>query len=133
MSLEAAIAELTAAVKANTAALLGKPAASSDGAPAPAADNGEPKKRGPGRPPKSESAAAATGYTAKHDKSEMQAVLNELREAKGVAAAKEIIKTVGKAEKMVDINDPKTIDAVYEAAKKELGGDEAEGEGDDDI
>ena len=59
-------------------------------------------------------------YTAKHDKSKMQAALSEVKEKLGTPAAKAMIKDVGGKDKMADITDPATIDKVYEAATKAL-------------
>lgn len=101
MSLEDAINKLTAAVEANTAALKA-------GGSAPAASGKSTKE------PKAET------YTPKHDKSKMTAALNEVKEKFDAATAKAIIKTVGGADKMADINDPQKIDETYEAAIKKL-------------
>lgn len=101
MSLEQAIEKLTAALEANTAALKA---------------GGGTKASG-----KTETTSGGdSGYKAKHDKAAMQAALNEVKEKHGTPAAKELIKTVGGADKMADITDPKKIDEVYEAAKKKL-------------
>ncbi len=94
MSLETSIDALTKAIEANTAAL----------------------KAGGGAP----SSSASAGYTAKHDKSKMQAALSEVKEKLGTPAAKALIKDVGGKDKMADITDPSTIDKVYEAATKAL-------------
>lgn len=108
MSLEQAIANLTAAVEANTAALTGgtKPAASAGAA-------------------KSEKPAAAAkaepkGYQAKHTKEAMQAALSEVKEKMGTPAAKAVMVDLGHAGKMGEITDPKLIDDCYEAAKAKL-------------
>lgn len=97
MSLEEALAKNTAALEANTAALLnggGKPAASGGG---------------------------ASAYKPKHTYDEMTAALGELKEKSGGSdVPKEIIKTVGKADKMKDITDPALIDAVYDACKAKV-------------
>lgn len=133
MSLEQAIAALTAAVEANTAALMGVSAAApaSTAAEPPSAATEGTKKRG--RPRKEVATEAAAPDAGKYDKSAMQAVLNEVKEQHGVAEAKRIIKEVGKADKMADINDPKLIDACYLAGKALLDGeDEGDDEGDDD-
>ena len=102
MSLEDAITKLTAAVEANTAALKGAGSASGKA----------------GKETKSETKAET--YTPKHDKSKMTAALNEVKEKFDAATAKGIIKTVGGADKMADINDPQKIDETYEAAVKKL-------------
>lgn len=127
MSIEAALAALTAAVEANTAAL------KAAGVAAPAASAGaEPEKKGRGRPPKEDAPEKTTKSEpeGKYTKDEMTAALNEVKEKKGVADAKAIIKTVGKQDKMADIVDPKVIDAVYAACQEALKG-KAEEEEDD--
>lgn len=132
MSLEQAIAALTAAVEANTAALMGGSAAAAPASTAaePPAAATEGKKRG--RPRKEVATETAAPDAGKYDKSAMQAVLNEVKEQHGVAEAKRIIKEVGKADKMADINDPKLIDACYLAGKALLDGEDEGDEGDDD-
>jgi hypothetical protein len=102
MSIEQALAALTAAVEANTAALGGAKTA------APAASK-----------PAAEKSTAKT-YEPKHAKEEMQAALAEVKEKAGTPAAKEIITEIGKATKMAEITDPKLIDACYAAAKAKL-------------
>lgn len=117
MTIEAALAALTAAVQENTAAIKaagGAAPAATATAAAPAADAG--KKPRAAR----ETTAAAAAPTSKYSKEEMVAALNELKEKKGVPAAKDIIKNVGKQDKMADIVDPAVIDAVYDAAKAAL-------------
>lgn len=104
MSLENAIAALTAAVEANTAALLkggGASATSTAGA-----DKAEKKK--------------AAAYEPKHTMEQMQALMNDVREKIGMPKAKEIRDTVGKVAKLSELTDPKVIDAVAEAAEKAL-------------
>lgn len=103
MSLEQAIVALTAAVEANTAALGGK---------APVAGKAEK--------PAATSKPAASAYEPKHSKEEMKAALAEVKEKQSTLAAKEIIKEVGKQDKMDEINDPKIIDLTYAAAKAKL-------------
>ncbi len=100
MSLEEKIVALTAAIEANTAALKAGGGAAKTG--------------------KTETKTETAGYTAKHDKAEMQAALNDVKEKLGTPAAKAIVKEVGKAEKMAEITDPKLIDACYDAAKAKL-------------
>lgn len=65
-----------------------------------------------------------------HTRAEMQAALNDVKEASGAAVAKSIIKSAGGVDKMQDIPDDK-IDAVYDAAKAELG--EGGDDGDDGL
>ena len=50
----------------------------------------------------------------------MAAALGEVKEKFGAPAAKAIIKETGGKDKMAEITDPKTIDAVYDAAKAKL-------------
>lgn len=123
MSLEQKIEALTAAIEANTAALLksgGKPAAAaktdSDDAEKPAAAAKKTAK-----PAKVES---------EHTREEMQAALGELKEATDAATAKAVISKHGGVAKMAEIPDDK-IDAVYEAAKKAL--EDAAGGEDEDM
>ena len=104
MSLEDAIAKLTAALEANTAAHAG-------GASKPAAATSAST---------STKATKPAGYTAQHSHEEMAAALGEVKEKFGAPAAKAIIKEVGGKDKMAEITDPKTIDATYDAAKAKL-------------
>ena len=106
MSIEEALSKLTAAVEANTAALLG-------GGKSAAAPAGE-KAASTTKPTK------PAGYTAQHSHEEMAAALGEVKEKFGAPAAKAIIKETGGKDKMAEITDPKTIDAVYDAAKAKL-------------
>jgi hypothetical protein len=132
MSIEKALADLTAALERNTAAVLGNKGAASP-APAKSEEAQAPAptgKRGPGRPKKEE--AAASGYEAQHTVDEMRAALNEVKEAHGTDEAKAIIRKVGKAEKIAEITDPKLIDACYKAAKAKMEEGEGDDEGDDD-
>ncbi len=114
MSLEQAIEKLTAAVEANTAALL-----KSGGSASTSTGKAETKEK------KTEK------YEAKHTKDEMMAILSELKKKAGGDAEvpKKIIKEVGGADKMADINDPAKIDAVYDAAKKKMSELEEGGDG----
>jgi hypothetical protein len=111
MSIENALAALTAAVEANTAAIK----AMGTAAPAAAAE----KTTKPAKTGKSDG-----GYTPKHDKAQMQAALIEVKESKGVGEAKRIIKDIGKQDKMADIVSPEIVDAVYVECCKVLVGDE---------
>lgn len=118
MSIEKALADLTAALEANTAALK---AAGSAGAAAPAA---APEKTPRGKKnTEAEAPAKKTGPT--HTREEMVAALNDVKEKKGLQDAKSIITDVGGVTKMADIPDDK-IDAVYEKAKSVLGAAEEE-------
>lgn len=105
MSIEQALAALTAAVEANTAALKagGGAAAATAKADKPAKEKAEPK-----------------GYTAKHTKEEMMTVMNEVKEKIDAATAKGIRDEVGKVSKLSELVDAETIDKVYDAAKAAL-------------
>lgn len=107
MSLEESILKLVAAIEANTAALGVVPAPSKAAAPSTekAASASKPAK---------------AAYEAKHSHEEMAAALGEVKEKFGAPAAKAIIKETGGKDKMAEITDPKTIDAVYDAAKAKL-------------
>ena len=107
MSLEESILKLVAAIEANTAALGVVPAPSKVAAPSTekAASTSKPAK---------------AAYEAKHSHEEMAAALGEVKEKFGAPAAKAIIKETGGKDKMAEITDPKTIDAVYDAAKAKL-------------
>ena len=107
MSLEESILKLVAAIEANTAALGVVPAPSKAAAPSTekAASTSKPAK---------------AAYEAKHSHEEMAAALGEVKEKFGAPAAKAIIKETGGKDKMAEITDPKTIDAVYDAAKAKL-------------
>lgn len=109
MSLEQAIEKLTAAVEANTAALL------KSGGTTSASGVGKTET-------KTAKESKAEKYEAKHTKDEMMAALSELKKKAGGDAEvpKKIIKEIGGADKMADINDAAKIDAVYEAAKKKM-------------
>ncbi len=107
MSLEESILKLVAAIEANTAALGVVPAPGKAAAPSTekAASTSKPAK---------------AAYEAKHSHEEMAAALGEVKEKFGAPAAKAIIKETGGKDKMAEITDPKTIDAVYDAAKAKL-------------
>lgn len=115
MSLEDKIEALTKAVEANTAALLAGGGAAPAAASAPAAGKG-------GKGGKTTEKAD----TPKVSRDEMVKALNEVKESKGVAEAKRLIKEVGGADKMADIPDGK-IEVVYKAAKELLTAEEEEG------
>lgn len=106
MSIEEALSKLTAAVEANTAALLGGGKSAAAPAGEKAASTTKPSK--------------PAGYTAQHSHEEMAAALGEVKEKFGAPAAKAIIKEVGGKDKMAEITDPKAIDATYDAAKAKL-------------
>ncbi len=115
MSIEKALADLQAAVEANTAALA---ALAGKAAAAPAAE--ETKK--PVRPAKEKPADPPAAPTI--DRSKVNAALEEVKEKHGVEAAKNIISKVGGAAKRADIADDK-LQAVYDACKEKAeDGDE---------
>lgn len=114
MSLEESILKLASALEANTAAILGGATAGAKAAPAPA----EKEK------PKAADKPKAPAYVAEHSHEEMAAALGEVKEKFGAPAAKAIIKETGGKDKMAEITDAKTIDAVYEAAKAKLTAEE---------
>lgn len=109
MSLEEALAENTAAMKALTAAL-GK-----SGAATASTDS----KAGGSKP------SGKSSYEAKHSKEEMQAAMQEVKEKLGMDAAKKIRSEVAKVDKLADLTDAKVIDAVYDAAKAAVKAKEA--------
>lgn len=117
MSLEQALAENTAALKALTAALSKSGVASSTGSTTSTGKTGD----GDGKK-----------YTPKHTKEEMQAAMAECKEKCGMDVAKKIRAEVAKVDKLAELTDPKTIDAVYDAAKAAIAESEGGGE-DDDI
>lgn len=122
MSIEAAIAENTAALKALNATLIattGLAPASGD-----AEDNagGKPAaKAGAATKPAAKAGAAKAGAT----REQMVAVLKDVQERFGTDEGKAIVKSIGKATKMAEIDD-KNVNAVYLAAKARLEADESE-------
>lgn len=110
MSLEDNIVALTKAIEANTAALLaGGGAAAPAATTAPAAET-----TGKGKGGKTSKTTEPTVT-----REQMVAALNDVKEKKGVAAAKAIIKDVGGADKMADIPEGK-IAEVHKAATDAL-------------
>lgn len=107
MSLEQALADNTAALKALTAALEKGGVTTAGG---PAADKSTKSTKNTKEQP--------AAYTPQHTKDEMLAALTEMKEAIGLPETKKLIKEVGKKDKMGEIEDPETIDKVYDAAKK---------------
>ena len=93
MSLEDAIVKLTAAVEANTAA----------------------QKAGGNKP--ASTGGGSSGYKAKHSKQEMMEKLTEFKAVMNGDTTEplKIIKEVGKADSMKNIDDAETIDKVYDA------------------
>lgn len=122
MSIEQALADLTAAVQANTEALKAVSAGGATTAKTEATPTKSAKadKAQAGNKGDSSATAGESSKGGKFTKEQMTAALNDVKEKLGVASAKELIKTVGKAEKMADITDPERIDATYEAAKAKL-------------
>ena len=110
MSIEAKIETLTQAILALTAAMSGNKAAVTGGG-----------KTGGGK---------KTGGTKAATKSEMNAAVNEVKEQKGVAAAKKLLKGAG-FEKLADVT-ADLYQEVYDAAKEVLEG-ECDPAGDDDL
>lgn len=140
MSIEQHLAELTAAVKANTEAVLASRVATTGTAAAeskPAAEAGEPAAKPAATRSRTAAKTAAkpaapAAAASKYTRDEMNAVLNDLRENDGnPTRAKEVIANAG-FDKMRDISDDK-IDSVYEAVKAIFAADEAAIDGDDDI
>lgn len=121
MSIEKAMADLTEALNANTAALLkagGAAAAAVGEAATP------PATKGPGRPKKEEVAAAPAAPKAPAVTQEaMVAALEEVKDKFNLDAAKKIISEVGGVDKRKDIPADKYA-AVYEAAKAALESEE---------
>ncbi len=114
MSLEVKIETLTAAVEALTAAIAKGGVAAST---APAASE-TPEKKTRNTAKKEEKTEAPTAKS-KHSRDDVIAALNEVKEKKGVADAKAVIKTAAGVDKMADIPEEK-LDAVYDAAKEAL-------------
>lgn len=107
MSLENAIAALTAAVEANTAAL-------SKGGGASTSSGAEKSEA------KTEKKTKLAAYEPKFTVEQMQALMTDVRQKIGMPKAKEIRDTIGKVESIKDITDPKVIDAVAAAAEAAL-------------
>lgn len=134
MSFDKSIADLIAAVTANTEAINalreGGSVSTSTEKPADAkADTkvdakAETKPRG-----RRASAPKDDAYTPKYSQSEMQAAVNEVKNELGTAEAKQLIKDAGH-DRLADVTDPKKIDELYEAARAKIEG--GSGDGDDD-
>lgn len=131
MSLEQALAANTVAIEALTAALTAatKPTLNTEvAAPAKVTTTTEkPTKAAAEKPAK-----PAADEAPKATRDEMVAALKALGEAKSAEAAKEVIKSVGKSEKMAQIKDA-LVDAVYKAAKAKLAEEEGEEEPGDEL
>lgn len=121
MSIEKALADLTEALNANTAALLKAGGATPNPTTVAAMEEARDKK-GPGRPKKEEAAAPAAAPAPAAPKApartqeEMVAALEEVKDKISLDAAKKIITEVGGVEKRKDIPADKYA-AVYDAAK----------------
>lgn len=123
MSLEQNILALTAAIEANTAALLGGAKAT------PAAAAAAPEKAATPEKAAKATKPAKAAYEAQHTKSEAQAAVNEVKEKLGVAVAKGIIKKAG-GDKLADLTTDEQFDKLYDLSKEALGGEDGEdGEG----
>ena len=123
MSIEKALADMTEALNANTAALL-KAGGTAPAAAAAAVAEAATEKKGPGRPKKDEAAAPATAKAAPakskaRTQEEMVAALEEVKDKISLDAAKKIISEVGGVDKRKDIPADKYT-AVYDAAKLAL-------------
>lgn len=112
MSLEQKIEALTAAIEANTAALL------AGGTSAPAATTTTTTKT-----TKAEKAPKADEYVAKHTETEARAAIEKVKVDKGVPAAKAIIKAVG-FDKLGDIKKAEDFDKLYDKAQEALAEDD---------
>lgn len=124
MSLEQAIAENTAAVKELAAALKAAATAAGD-AGATTTKSAKDTKTA------KETTSKTKAYEPKYTKAQAQAAANEVKETKGVPAAKALIADLGYA-KLAEIEKPEDIDKLYEAAKALLG-EGAEAGADDNI
>lgn len=98
MSLEQALIDNTAAVKALTEAMK--------------ASGGSAKASGKTDTPKAEGG--------KHTKEEMQAMVMKHRDKLGVPATRELVKSNTGKDKMGEVEDPAAIDKLYNAAKAAL-------------
>lgn len=116
MSIEKALADLTEALNANTAALLKSGGTASAATAEPEAATTAPKK-GPGRPAKTDAPAATKAPVITQE--QMVAALEELKDKKSLDAAKKVITEAGGVDKRKDIPADKYA-AVYEAAKTAL-------------
>lgn len=123
MSLEQAIAENTAALKELAAALKAGGTATGDAGTKDTKSTKDTKTK--------ETTTKSKAYEPKYTKAQAQAAANEVKDTKGVPAAKALIAELGYA-KLAEIEKPEDIDKLYEAAKAILG-EGAEGGGDDNI
>lgn len=116
MSLEQAIEALTAAIQANTAALQAISAGSTKDSEATAKPEKASSAKAAAKP------APAAKSEPKRTRAEMQAAVNEVKERKGIKAAKGLIKRAG-FDKLADVTEDK-YEELYEAAKRELEADD---------
>lgn len=124
MSLETAIAALTAAVEANTAAVLGAGANVGGGAAADA----EPEK------PKPASRKKADKATSKFTADQVRDTLIKVKSEVGEDEAKRIITEVGGYEKLAQlVADPSKFEAVMEACEAALSGEDTGGDDDSGL
>ena len=123
MSLEQAIAENTAALKELAAAL--KAGGTTAG------DAGATTTKSAKDTKTAKETTKSKAYEPKYTKAQAQAAANEVKETKGVPAAKALIADLGYA-KLAEIEKPEDIDKLYEAAKALLG-EGAEAGADDNI
>jgi hypothetical protein len=126
----AAIAALTEALIANTAALGGK-------APAKGGDDAEEKKtttrsRASSKNNDDEPEEKKTTSRAKKvTREDVTALLNKVKEDLGAPVAKKLIKDVGEAERLAEVDDD-LLEALFKAANKKLDAADAGGKGGDD-
>lgn len=120
MTIEQLIAANTAALEANTAALL-----KSGGSTTGAGKTTGGSTAGAGK-------TTTTAKGPKNTRESMVAALQKVKEEKSKEEAKALISEVGGVEKMADIPEGK-IDAVYDAAVKKLAEESAPEGGSDDI
>jgi vacuolar-type H+-ATPase subunit H len=119
MSLEQQLAALTAAVEANTAAVLG---AGTNVGEAPAAEEKAPAKK-----PAAKKAAAKA--TSQYSADQVRDTLIKVKSEVGEDEAKRIISEVGGYEKLAQlIADPSKFDAVMEACEAALSGEDEGGD-----
>lgn len=121
MAIEELISNLTAALEANTAAILGAGANVGAGA-APAA---EPEKK----PSSGGRKKAADKATSKYTADQVRDTLIKVKSEVGEDEAKRIISEVGGYEKLAQlVADPSKFDAVMEAAEAALSGEDEGGD-----
>lgn len=127
-SIEQLIAANTAALIANTAALT----AAAGGSTAAAADKPAADKPAATTTRKTTTKKAADAEAPKTSRTDLAAALNEVKEQKGASVAKALIKEHGKSDKLAEVADA-NVDALYAAAKEELGEGDDDGAGEGDL